>query len=283
MSSAAEIAARIAGRKVQPHGGNYLVRCVSHADTNPSLSIRDGNRGVCIHCFAGCHPADVYRAIRRLDAKLLEPGNTAPEPVKGSSEYERRQHDKAAWLWSQRRPLAGSIAERYLRQTRRYSGLLPTTLAFLPPRKLEQHPALIVAFGLVGESEPGVLATPLDVTSVHLTLLKRDGSDKANVKPAKLIIGRPLGRPIVLAPPNDLLGLAVCEGLEDGLTVHEATGLGAWAAGAAGFMPKLADTVPHYIEAVTIFAHPDAAGERGARQLAAALRQRGIEVAVEGI
>jgi hypothetical protein len=31
------------------------------------------------------------------------------------------------------------------------------------------------------------------------------------------------------------------EGIEDGLSAHVATGVGAWAAGAAGFMPALAD------------------------------------------
>ena len=40
-------------------------------------------------------------------------------------------------------------------------------------------------------------------------------------------------------------------------------------------MPKLADAVPSYIEAVTIWAHPDPAGQKGARELAARLRARG--------
>src|SRR5262249_18661063 len=268
----------------------YLVCCPAHEDDQPSLSLRDGDRGLLVHCFAGCAPADVFVAIQRKGHKLIEPGDTASEPVKGSSEYERRQHDKARWLWSRRRPLAGSIAETYLREARRYSGPLPPTLGFLSPSKPEHHPAMIAAFALVDEPEPGALGKPHDVGSVHLTLLKSDGSGKAEAKPDKLIIGSPTvkigdderGLPIVLAPPNDLLGLAITEGIEDALTAHQALGLGAWAAGSAGFMPKLADVVPSYIEVVTIFAHSDAAGERGARQLAAALRQRGIEARTEG-
>jgi hypothetical protein len=121
------------------------------------------------------------------------------------------------------------------------------------------------------------------VRSVHLTKLNLDGSDRIREKGGKIIVGRPLGLPIVIAPPNDLLGLAVCEGIEDALTAHAATGVGTWAAGSAGFMPKLAAAVPSYIEAVTIYAHNDKAGEDGARQLAAALHKRGIEVVVEGI
>src|SRR5262249_4796397 len=149
--------------------------------------------------------------------------------------------------------------------------------------KPEHHPAMIAAFALVDEPEPGIVGKPQDVGAVHLTLLKPDGNDKAEIDQPKIIVGNPLARPIVVAPPNDLLGLAVCEGIEDALTAHQSTGLGAWAAGTAGFMPKLADVVPRYIEAVTIYAHPDKAGENGARKLAAALHKRGIEVVTEGI
>jgi len=283
MTTAARIAEALDGRKVQAKGGNYLVCCPAHEDDEPSLSLRDGDRGLLVHCFAGCTPADVFVAIRRKGHRLIKPGDTAPESVKGTGEYERRQHEKAAWLWGRRRPIAGTVAERYLREARGYSGSPPATLGFLPPHKREHRPAMIAAFAIVDEPEPGVLGKPLDVGAVHLTLLRDDGSGKADAEPNKLIIGSPLSRPIVLAPPNDLMGLAICEGIEDALTAHTATGLGAWAAGAAGFMLKLAKMVPSYIEVVTIFAHSDVAGERGARQLAAALRQRDIEVVVEGI
>ena len=181
-----------------------------------------------VHCFVGCSAGDVYAAIRRKGQRL-EPTDTARQPDKGTLEYRRQQADKAAWLWGQRRPLAGSIAEQYLRGARNYSGLLPPTLAFMPARKSDQHPAMIAAFALVDEPEPGQLGKPTEVGSVHLTLLKPDGSGKASTKPDKLIIGSPVGKPIVLAPPNDLLGLAITEGIEDALSAHEATGLGALA------------------------------------------------------
>ena len=53
-----------------------------------------------------------------------------------------------------------------------------------------------------------------------LTLARRatDGSDKADIEKQKLVIARPLGKPIVLAPVNDLMGLALSEGIEDALT-----------------------------------------------------------------
>jgi hypothetical protein len=87
----------------------------------------------------------------------------------------------------------------------------------------------------------------------------------------------------VIAHPNDLLGLAITEGIEDAISVYETTGLGAWAAGAAGYMPALATRVPGYIETVTIFADADTAGEKGAYALADALDSLGVEVLIEGI
>jgi hypothetical protein len=190
MSTAARIAEVLAGTKMKAHGGNYLVPCPAHDDDSPSLSLRDGDRGVQVHCFAGCKLKDVYVAIRRKDRKLLEPGDTAPQPVKGSSEYERRQHEKAAWLWGRRKPIGGTIAETYLREARGITCRLPATLAFLPPLKREHHPAMISAFALVDELEPGILSAARDITSVHLTLLKRDGSGKierTREQPDKLI------------------------------------------------------------------------------------------------
>ena len=94
--------------------------------------------------------------------------------------------------------------------------------------------------------------------------------------PNKIMIGSPKGSPIVLAPPNDLLAMCIAEGIEDALSAHEATGLGAWAAGSASLMPALADAVPGYIDCVSILAHRDPAGIKGANELATRLSARGI-------
>ena len=279
MSTAQEVATRLArpGDKVKSFGGNYLVRCPAHADDSPSLSICDGDGGLKVHCFVGCLPRDIYAAIRHKGLKL-DSNNVAPEPAKGSGEYERRQHDKAAWLWSRRRPITNTPAERYLRERRRITCPLPQTLAYLPPRKPEYHPAMIGAFALVDEPEPGVVGMPSSVGSVHLTFLRADGTDKADVekpKKAKIIVGSPGTLPIMLAPPNDLLALAITEGIEDALALHQALGIGALAAGAACFMPEL--RVPDHLECVTIEMHPDN-GRRFAEELANKLHRRGVEV-----
>jgi hypothetical protein len=191
---------------------------------------------------------------------------------------------KARWLWAKGRPIAGTVAETYLRTARAYGGPLPATVGYLPPRGVH-GPAMIAAFGFPAEPEPGELY--LDGTAVrgvHITRLAPDGSGKAGTTADKIMMGIVRGSPIVLAPANDLGGLAITEGIEDGLSVFEATGLGVWVAGSAGFMPTLAEHVPAYVECVTIFSHDDEAGQTGARRLAEALQAwRLVDVFVESL
>jgi hypothetical protein len=206
-------------------------------------------------------------------------GSKAPPAPNGppDDDYEREQHSKAAWLWNQRRPIEGTPAERYLRG-RGIICPLPPTLGYLPSNQ-DYAPTLIAAFGIPDEPKPGDLRVPGDVRAVHVTRLLPDGSDRERGDRAKIILGSPGGLPIVLAPPNDLLALAITEGIEDALALHEALFMGAWAAGSAGFLPKLAPHVPDWIETVVIEMHPDG-GRRFAEELADSLRQRRIEVFV---
>jgi hypothetical protein len=289
------IASALSPRPQRLAGGGFLVPCPvpSHGkgrgDRSPSLQISDGERRLLVHCFSGCDPRDVLKELRRRG--LLEDDRpptraTIKKPTPpADDDHVRAQRAKARWLWSQRQPIKGSIAETYLREARGIKiDPLPLALAFLPPKKPGHHPAMIAAFALPTEEYPPGYFCLRDVEAVHLTLLKPDGSGKAEVERPKLIVGRSQ-LPIALAPPNDLLGLAITEGIEDGLTAHEATGLGVWAAGAANRMPALANEVPDYIECVTVYAHADRAGRNGARALAAALRKRDlrIDIIVEGI
>ncbi|MGX1320500.1 hypothetical protein AB7M17_003953 [Bradyrhizobium sp. USDA 377] len=309
MNTAAQIATALGGKRAQRLGdGGWLVPCPvpSHGkgrgDRSPSLRIGDGETRVLVHCYGGCDPRDVLDELRRrrlLDdrsARVPNHDNVRIRNKTRADDHERRQHDKARWLWSRRQPITGTIAETYLR-ARGIACALPSTLGFLPGNG-QYHPAMIAAFGVPDEIEPGVLAAPRKVEAVHLTKLKDDGTGKAEMpdgKSSKIIVGRPVeerfdddgniievGLPIVLAPPNDLLGLAITEGIEDALSVHEATGLGTWAAGSAAQLPMLADVIPGYVETLTIFADDDKAGQDNARKLAAGLRGRSIEITLEG-
>jgi Toprim domain len=207
----------------------------------------------------------------------LDRTSKPPDPVKlaqaraAATEHARIQRegrlDQVRWLWSQRKSLAGTIAETYLRAVRGYGGVLPATIAFLPARD-DHSPAMIAAFGLTHEVEPGVIAIASSaVTGVHLTRLRPDGLAKADDGQSKKMVGFSAGSPIVLGSTNDLLGLSITEGIEDGLSVSEALGTGVWAAGSASRLPALAANIPSWIECVTIVADDDPDGHRHALEL----------------
>jgi hypothetical protein len=190
------------------------------------------------------------------------------------AEVQRREDDEASarlktslHLWRQRKPVIGSPAETYLRDFRSYAGSIPGTLGFLPAR--DDYPqAMIAAFGLPHETLPGEIAIhDSALRGIHLTRLAPSGSGKAGTDSDKIMIGRSIGFPIVLAPVNDGLGLSITEGIEDALSMHQATGLGAWAAGSASRLPALANRIPGYVEMVTISADDDADGMKFADQL----------------
>ena len=111
---------------------------------------------------------------------------------------------------------------------------------------------------------------------IHLTFLKPDGSGKAGTARDKIMIGPSNSWPLVLAPMNDPLGLIVCEGIETGLSLFEATGCGVWVAGSAGRMPALADKIPDYTDVVTIAGETDTAGRNGVVELKKLLKARGL-------
>jgi hypothetical protein len=202
------------------------------------------------------------------------------EAEAGQREAHSKRRNLALFLWSRRRPLAGSIGETYLRETRGYHGPIPATLGFLPPRA-DHPPAMIAAFGIPTEPEPGVLALkPAEIKGIHLTRLSRDGRHKAQSADgetsAKIMIGHSAGWPIVLAPMNDLLGLGIIEGIEKGLSVFAAFGTGVWVSGSASRMPALADKIPDYTDFVRIYRDDDPDGRRHAATLANLLGKRNL-------
>ncbi len=198
------------------------------------------------------------------------------------AEDRKHRRETARWLWRQSVPVGRTVAENYLRSRRRIAlDCLPATLRYLPPMKPEHHPAIIAALAMPSEPEPSVLSVDgATVSAVHLTLLKPNGSDKAGTGRDKFTVGRSPGVPIVLAPLNDPLGLAITEGIEEGVTVYQATCLGVWVAGSASRMPALADAVPDYANCITIIEDDNEAGRRGARGLAERLCARGLHTEI---
>ena len=235
----------------EPGGPNGFV-VFSHSGDDFKLCRDHVTRRLASTPRAGANRASVSRNRRRLKTRPRGP----------------------LWLWRQRRRIAeDSPAWRYLRQARRYGGPIPAALGFLP------RGASIRRFdrGVRHRQRTGAWRAAIadaDVRAVQLIKLKPDGSGKANVEPNKITVGREaLGVPIVCAPVNDLLGLAITEGIEDAI---RSTRRRASAVGERGAtrMPALADAVPSYVECITILGDDDGAGRRDATESASTPSRR---------
>ena len=194
-------------------------------------------------------------------------------------EAERQQSVAyARFLWSQRRPIEHSPAETYLRQARGYRGRMPSTLASLPPLDRKTFPAVMGVLAPVVEVQPGLIVPTLDVRGVHVISIRDDGMGKAPIPAPKKTYGKGAAGvvPLTLSAMNDLLGLVIVEGIENGLSVFEATGCGVWVSCGHVFMPKLAKAVPEWVDTVVVIADPDE-GFASAETLVSLLKRRVLD------
>jgi putative DNA primase/helicase len=78
---AADIASRLHGRK---SGSGWMARCPAHDDRVPSLSLRDADGKVLVHCHGGCDQHSVIEALKR---RGLWPDGEAHQPSRIVAEY----------------------------------------------------------------------------------------------------------------------------------------------------------------------------------------------------
>lgn len=111
----------------------------------------------------------------------------SPAEMDAFREAERQEAEKrerqALFLWREAQPIGGTIAETYLRG-RGITCDLPDTLRF--------HPA---SWHATAQRLPTMLALieGLPRQAVHRTYLRQDGSGKADVEPAKAMLGAAAG------------------------------------------------------------------------------------------
>ena len=71
------VLARLEGtRKIS---GGWIAKCPAHEDRSPSLSIREGEKGLLLRCFAGCTFSDIAAAIGLRPSDLFHEALTAPQ------------------------------------------------------------------------------------------------------------------------------------------------------------------------------------------------------------
>lgn len=243
----------------------------------PVLRTWEGHGGLISYKCARCGAKGFARA--EGPAQISRRQTVTKEIPSPTGENKNRQRDKALWLYHATEPATGTVVQAYLR-SRGITMPLPATIRFLPAQKPEQHPAMLVPFGIPDEPEPGIITiSEQKITAVQLVLLAADGTGKANTEPSKLTIASPAGMPLVAAAMGDAMGLGIAEGFEDALSIYQATGLGAWASGGASFLPKLVAPIEDLAtreydaspDSISIFADADDTGRRNARELATRL------------
>ena len=72
-------------------GGQYSARCPAHEDRNPSLSIREIDDRVLLHCFAGCHSNEIVAAVELSLADLFNTSLT--------KDYVKPLAKQLRWNW----------------------------------------------------------------------------------------------------------------------------------------------------------------------------------------
>jgi putative DNA primase/helicase len=105
-----------------------------------------------------------------------------------------------------------------------------------------------------------------ELVGVHRTYLRADASGKADIEPAKAMLGCAKGGAVRLAPPAETLMIG--EGIETCLATMQPTAMPAWAALSAGGIE--ASVLPSFVRQIVILADQDhhGRGERAARTAA---------------
>jgi phage/plasmid primase-like uncharacterized protein len=110
---------------------------------------------------------------------------------------------------------------------------------------------------------------------IHRTYLAHDGMAKADVDPPKMMLGNIKSGSVHLSPlTSDTL--AVCEGVETGLSILQMTGIPTWACLSTGGMVSL--EIPKTIRTLLICGDNDPAGITASLALKARAIEEGYAV-----
>ena len=236
------------------HGSYALCRCPAHTDSTPSLSIRQGNNGLLVHCFAGCSPQTILREIGRTG---LRRGTPMPSftPARRSANARR--------IWDDGREIAGTLAERYLARRNLPFDLPDIRFHARCPHRPKPHtmflPALLVA-----------LRQGPEVTAVQRIFL----NPKTCWHDGKYMLGRPdMGSWRQLLQGTTL---AIAEGFEDAAAFSKLHGVPCWASLGVERLPLLA--LPASIETLIIAEDDNPPGRKGARRACNAYERPGLRI-----
>lgn len=231
-----------------------MCRCPAHSDSDPSLSLRQGDRGILVTCFAGCAREDVLRELSRVRS-----GRHYPIP----EAHHSRRPVTGAHIWEQAVDVAGTLAERYLGRR----NLLPAPpdvrfhprCPYMPKPKTVYLPALLIAVREIGK-----------LTAIQRIFLDPVTADYIR----KVMLGAPgtgawRGR-------NGGSTLALAEGFETADAFTRMNSIPCWASLGARRLHQL--VIPSGVSKLLIAEDNDAEGRRAAANAEAHYARPGLTI-----
>ena len=269
-------------------GGRYRAACPAHGGHNRNLSVWADQQGIaCFKCFSkGCETREIVAALGAVAAVAT----SAPRRAKAKPANEGERIKRALEIWRAAREPRGTVVQDYL-FGRGWTGEMPTALCggassaelaragigLASPASIRFHPRLWYAPGVYLPAMVAAIEN-LDgrIVGVHRTYLKPDGTGKAEVEPNKKALGRERGCAVHLtagAPE-----LVLCEGIETGLSILQATGLRVWAALGTSNLGQV--ELSDFVREVIVAADHDGPGMKAASAAAEAYRVRGYQMRI---
>jgi putative DNA primase/helicase len=264
--TAAEIAAALGGAR---RAGQWW-RCVcpvhgSRTGRSLTLALRDNARCLALHCHAGCSRDDIIAELRRLGLIVgrVEHRSLLAAARNDAADDDARRIELARRIWTAAGDVRGTPVERYL-AGRGITVPVPLSLRWAPSCR---HPSGFFVPAMVAK----VVNVDGELIGLHRTFLRPNGSGKADIEPQKAMLGRVAGGSVRLGPAAETL--LVGEGIENCLSVMQATGLPCWSSLSASGLAAL--VLPSIVHEIGIVSDHDGncAGQRAAG--VAARRWRG--------
>jgi phage/plasmid primase-like uncharacterized protein len=212
MTDAKELTLALGGRWHARYGAAPCPVCQPEGRKGQNaLTLADGENGrLVLDCKkSACAFLDILAAagLRSGDYTPPDAATVAQRKAQQSADAEKRAA-QAKRLWLEAQPIAGTLAETYLRG-RGITASLPATLRFHPEcwhgPTARRLPAMVAA--VQGAGSP----------AVHRTWLSADGLGKADIDPQKAMLGAVTGGAVRLADGPGLL--VVAEGIETALSL----------------------------------------------------------------
>ena len=217
----------------QPRMRSGKILCPFHDDHTPSLEIYPDPDDLHFHCWV-CHKHGRLDELNELgidwQAALKSPTGKAPDAL---GEDDSRNLERAHELWDKAKPIAGTLGERYLAQTR---GVDVSALPANIDEALRFHPRC--PFGQ-GKRHPCLIALFRDLESGERAGIHRIALTPDAQKIDRRMFGRwPRSRAIKLWPADDRL--FVGEGIETVLAAATRLQMQpAWAMASTIYLAKL--------------------------------------------